>query len=468
MLEDIFALPRLPGALVQWTPPDGRGFSTTLTWSCPHGSSPAREGSRIFLRPGSEGGGHTVFRVEPEPRSWTVESCNGSWELSARVEVPPGETLTWIVGSAPKRTIAEAAARAMDAVRPQEAMQAGWLQELGNEHLRTRTGIHEIDSALEWAKARASGHDRPSLPRIIAQLGSGLLREAGATLDGLAETPSRDFGTALAEYLLWSGDYGAPARYRTHLAEWIKAEEVSPASLDPARNSGTADHHASEHTRLIEALESLGYPEESAAVKAHTLARASRRPSTGALALPMTGQNPPPPAPVEPQLVWLRFRELTAACATGAIIRSDDSTVGSSKRHYLDPCYGLLRILLEEILHLSGEASLGRLQLAPSLPEHLLSFQIEGLRVGKGGIDFRMDHDGDWVRYLFQPTTGAMPLNLIFEPALNGVALAEARVDGGPAELDWGMGGKRITPRIQLPVDRERTVELRIERDESG
>jgi hypothetical protein len=450
MLQDVFALPRLPGALVQWTPPDGRGFTTTLTWVCPRGSEPERSGSRLHLGPSPDGEIHTVFRVEPEPSAWSIEAQDGAWAFRAQVEVPAGETLNWMVGAAPRQTVAEAAAGAPDRLGPQEAMQAGWLRELAKEHLRTRTGIHEIDSALEWAKARASGHDLPSLPRLLAQLGAGLMTEARATLDALAASRSDDFGAGLGEYLMWSGEHGAPARYRKHLQAWITAG--APGQMGDLR--------------LIEALEGLGYPEESAAVQALPPRSDPPAPESGAgrMVLPVLGQTeghqPPGPHPSPtPEASWLRFREWTAICASGAISASRDRAA--------DPAYALIRVLLDELLQVSAEASLGRIRLAPALPEHLASFQVEGIRVGKGGIDFRVDKEGNLHRYLFQPTSGAMPVNLTFEPSLLGQALVDARVDGAPAELDWGEQGKRITPRLQLPVDGERTVELQVRQDET-
>jgi hypothetical protein len=148
---------------------------------------------------------------------------------------------------------------------------------------------------------------------------------------------------------------------------------------------------------------------------------------------------------------------MTAACASGALTSAEDRAA--------DPSYELIRVLLDELLYVSGEASLARLHLAPSLPEHLATFRVEGIRMGQGAIDFQVDREGDWVRYLFKPTSGATPLNLTFEPSLRGAGLAQALVDGGPAELDWGVRGTRIVPQIQLPVDRERTVELQVKQN---
>lgn len=450
MLEDVFALPRLPGALVQWTPPDGRAFTATLRWLGPGGGRPQRDGTRMHLAPAADGVTHTLFRIQPEPENWAVEQDQAGWNLRARIQVPAGGTLSWIVGAAPKVAIANAAVAALDRLEPQEAVQGGWLRELEGEHLRTRTGIHEIDSALEWAKARASGHDSASLARLLAQLGAGLLREARITLDTLAEDHSADFGRGLGAYLMWSGEHDAPASYRSHLRDWLAAAADAGAAV--GADAGARPH--SEHTQLIEALDGLGYPEEAGEVRALSL----KSSGTGALVLPMAGQPSTKVPPPDPESIWLRFRVLTEACSAGVLDPDDDRAA--------DPAYALIQVLLDDILQVEAEASLGRLRMAPTFPEHLTSFQVEGIRLGQGGIDFRMDRDGDRYRYLFQPTSGALPLNLTFEPSLLGTALTEARVDGDPAELDWTSEGRRITPRLQLPVDRERTVELQVGRKE--
>ena len=444
MLEDVFVLPRLPGAVLQWVPPDRRAFSASLKWACPVGTDPTRSGSTLRLSPAGEGGTYTTFRVEPEPEEWSFEHRDGKWEIRAKVNIPAGEALSWIAGSAARPTVADATVATLDKLGPQEAVQGGWLRELAEQHLRTRTGVHEIDSALEWAKARASGYDAASLPRLLAQLGSGLLREAKLTLDKLADERSPDFGHGLGEYLMWTGDYGAPAGYLSHLHSWLEMLSAShwTGPLPP-------------HGRLADALDGLGYPDESDAVK-----RLDSQVGGGApIVLPMAGQPQSASPRTDPDSAWLHFRGLTAACSSGAIRSKEEGA--------LDPGYELVVVLLDNLLHVRGEASLGRLALSPALPEHLTSFQVEGIRVGNGGIDFRMDREGDRTRYLFQPTSGAMPLNLIFEPSLPGIELEEALIDGAIAELDWVERGKRITPRLQFPVDRERTVEFSVKRSES-
>jgi len=118
---------------------------------------------------------------------------------------------------------------------------------------------------------------------------------------------------------------------------------------------------------------------------------------------------------------------------------------------------------MDDVLGARAEAGLGRLELSPALPSHLTSFHVEGIRAGRGGLDFRMDRDGARYRFLFGPTSGAMPVNVIFQPSVSGTGLRGAKVDGEPAELDWTTEGERTTPRLQFPVDGERTVEFEVE-----
>ena len=58
--------------------------------------------------------------------------------------------------------------------------------------------------------------------------------------------------------------------------------------------------------------------------------------------------------------------------------------------------------------------------------------------------------------------TGATPVNLVLEPLLQGSGVVGARVDGHPAELDEVREGRRVGIRLQLPLDRERRVEVHV------
>ena len=436
VLEDCFALPRLPGARLQWSTPDNRAFELRISLRLPGDGEAAVEGSRLTLTPDGRDGPTTVLRMHPEPRSLDWGDQDGMRRLTLVLAIPAGGRAHLAVGSAERPAVAAAAVDSLDRFGPQTALRDGWVSELAENHLRTRTGLTELDDGLEWAKVRASGLDRPSLGRLQAQLGAALFREAERTLDALASPLADEFGTALGRLLLWTGDHDAPARRRRTLERWIEER----------REHGAGS--AARHTALVEALEGLGYPDEAEAVR-----RLPTRVEGGTMSLPMAGGTAVTrPAAPDPESVWLELRETAERCSGGFAGGDDD-----------DPGYALIRILLEKLLGARPEAGLGRLELSPAFPEHLTSFQVEGIRAGRGGLDFRMDRDGGRHRFLFSPTRGAMPVNVIFQPSVVGRTIRESRVDGEPAELDWTTEAQRTTPRLQLPIDGERTVEFVVE-----
>jgi hypothetical protein len=116
--------------------------------------------------------------------------------------------------------------------------------------------------------------------------------------------------------------------------------------------------------------------------------------------------------------------------------------------------YGLLGVV--------PDAPHNRLRLAPQIPREWPELDVERLRVGDGQVSLRYRRVGSLHTFRIAQTSGAVPLTLHFEPAIQGRRLEAARVDGRPAELDAVRRGEGVRVPLQLVLDQERTVELEI------
>lgn len=115
--------------------------------------------------------------------------------------------------------------------------------------------------------------------------------------------------------------------------------------------------------------------------------------------------------------------------------------------------------VVEGLLGARPDATVGRLTLRPRLPDWDW-FRMEHLRVGPNHIGFEYRREGGRHELRIRQERGAVPLQLVLEPALAATRLIAASVDGAPAELDSRPEGGRLLVPIQLMVDDERTVLL--------
>jgi hypothetical protein len=107
-----------------------------------------------------------------------------------------------------------------------------------------------------------------------------------------------------------------------------------------------------------------------------------------------------------------------------------------------------------------ADAPLGRIRLAPRIPAGWTSLSVGGIRVGDAHVQLSYALDGAAHTFRVLQDRGRVPLMLIFEPEVAEPELPELLVDGAPAELDRLARGGRSAVRVQLPLDRERSITL--------
>lgn len=115
------------------------------------------------------------------------------------------------------------------------------------------------------------------------------------------------------------------------------------------------------------------------------------------------------------------------------------------------------------LMGVGPDATRNRLRLRPAIPETWNRLAVRHLRVGRAAVT--MDYDRTGARHCFriEQSAGAVPLTLIFEPALPG-SLRSAAVDGRAAVLDPRRFGDRQIVPVQLVLDDVRTVVLEMDR----
>ncbi|MEQ9570254.1 MAG: hypothetical protein RLN75_08710 [Longimicrobiales bacterium] len=121
-----------------------------------------------------------------------------------------------------------------------------------------------------------------------------------------------------------------------------------------------------------------------------------------------------------------------------------------------------LDLLVRGLLGVHPDAAYGRVRLGSCFPASWTSFRAEGLQMGDARLGVEMVREGPLTRLVLRQTAGGAPVTWIVEPRLTGEALSAARVDGRPAEIDVERVGGRLRPRLQVPGERERVVELEV------
>jgi hypothetical protein len=116
--------------------------------------------------------------------------------------------------------------------------------------------------------------------------------------------------------------------------------------------------------------------------------------------------------------------------------------------------------LLYGLLGAYADAPVGRLRLAPRIPSGWGAFAVEGIALGDARVHLRYQRDGAAHAFTLAQERGRTPIMLIFEPEVPEDALDELLVDGEAAELDRTTRPGSTSVRVQLPLDRERSLTL--------
>lgn len=120
--------------------------------------------------------------------------------------------------------------------------------------------------------------------------------------------------------------------------------------------------------------------------------------------------------------------------------------------------YGLLGVQPDACVH--------RLRLRPQIPAAWDRLAVRRLRVGDAHLSLAYHRQGGRHTFELSQTRGAVPLNVVFEPALTGGHPVAVRVDDTVADLDVRPFGERVLVPVQLVLDGRRRVV--IELDEHG
>ncbi|HWV58153.1 MAG TPA: hypothetical protein VNZ57_11940, partial [Longimicrobiales bacterium] len=101
-----------------------------------------------------------------------------------------------------------------------------------------------------------------------------------------------------------------------------------------------------------------------------------------------------------------------------------------------------------------------RLVLKPRLPVPWARFQVDRITLGDASIALEYQLDGDRHEFRLTQDTGAVPIRVIFEPALPVGTLRRTFIDGHEAELDTRRVGDRIAAPVQIVLDHDRHLQL--------
>jgi len=117
---------------------------------------------------------------------------------------------------------------------------------------------------------------------------------------------------------------------------------------------------------------------------------------------------------------------------------------------------------VRRVLAPAPDASRSRLVLRPRPPATWDRFDVHAMAIGDASIDLEYRRSDRTHRFTVTQQRGSAPLRLILAPELPG-GLRTARVDGSTADLEPVARGDRTGIPVQLALDHQRTLELRME-----
>jgi hypothetical protein len=168
----------------------------------------------------------------------------------------------------------------------------------------------------------------------------------------------------------------------------------------------------------------------------------SHRSREGALGgLPLEGERP----------IQGRGEALESILSTIRTFEAEPGSTGALRR--------LPDAILLGFMGASGDASVGRLRLAPTLPRDLGWFECGGIRLGDGTVHARYRADGAGHTLTVEQREGSVPINLVLDLGLYD-APEGVWLDGAPAEVETTSAGPVTRFRFQMPLDRPRRLRI--------
>lgn len=119
----------------------------------------------------------------------------------------------------------------------------------------------------------------------------------------------------------------------------------------------------------------------------------------------------------------------------------------------------ILLVLAHGLLGLDPDAPVGRLRIAPRLPQQLTSVEVRGITLGDATLRMKYRQEGPSHLFTLEPEIASVPPLVVFEPSVYG-RIFEIRVDGLIADLNTRSVGPMMVASLQLPIDALRSVEI--------
>ncbi len=434
--ERVFLPPNVDGLVAAWArEEEGDSVPLRLEWSVPDVTGWRLSLTRLAVR--DTGGGRRLFCVQPPPE-WDV-APDPARSRALRVQA----TVPWASGHEVRLTVLS---RTAPATRRQGLRALGFL---GAEQTRAET-------ALERARLEELSLETPDVPGDQVGFRWACARLSPPWRDTAAVAgpePAGSVGALLA---------GLGALSLGYFEEVRRMEKLTPAVLGSLLTDWAGAGAGSRADAPAGIEDILAGRPPSAAQLARITKRASPQGEpVGAL----SGAGP-----YAPWLeAWAAFDAGDAEAgyqAFRALVergRKGGWSWGLEGGEPADPALaGLVpATVVFGMLGARAEASYGRLRLAPAFPGAWRSARVRNLRIGASRVTVSYARDGAVHTFGLEQMQGAVPVNLVFEPRVPGSAVRGAAVDEQPAELDSTRVGDRVGVRLQLPLDRKRTVVVR-------
>ncbi|MEK9507311.1 hypothetical protein WI460_03815 [Gemmatimonadota bacterium Y43] len=465
-LDEVLVVPeRLPGAAVQWVA-SRAGGPRVLEVELPVrvGTRPriAHEGALLRWAEESDDRGAVLQLAGPVTEEWALVQSGDRTLARAAVDPAPGRPVTLLVSEVGDdgRLPSLPALAALKAHRRRDH-----LEPTQTEGLVLHTDRPVLDEGVAWARAaiRARVDETPGSTGVRGSEWADLAR--GALAAGETEVAKRALGaaapTSLAEVealalgVAWTST-GAELLARRDAVDRLASDapEAVRRRLADAAEAAGAEEWAAELRRPVAAPGSRALPtvgrSESGAAKTEPSEPVEPEPGTGAPRRDELRRALERAAGAEGEWSAAVLERALAALAAG-------ETDGESP----DPELAL-DLLVRGVLGITPDAAYGRIEVAPALPAGWGTVRVEGIALGDARVGFEIRRESHTVRIALHQTAGGAPVTWILAPRLEGSTIEAVRVDGAPAEVDAHRSGTRIQPRLQLPAERERVVEVEV------
>lgn len=264
-----------------------------------------------------------------------------------------------------------------------------------------------------------------------------------------------------ARYLAWTADLGFLR------AQWPRVQLAYRAVLAreraPTAPSGIAAAALGELANAAEALGDVGFMAE---LRARTAELRSAIPGPIVAASDTADEWPGLLPPIfddfesDPDAVFHRWRALLER---GLEDRRGAWGESAAWPDHAASTAAVASVLVYRLLGARPDAVRNRLVLRPEIPAVWDRSEVRGLRMGEAAVWLAYERAGARHAFRLDQEEGAVPVRVIFEPAVPGRRLLAARVDGRPAELDTRSSRDRVRVPLQVVLDHERFIELEVE-----